>query len=228
MIVIVDYGMGNLRSAQKGFEENGHTATISQDPRDLTEADGIVLPGVGAFKDCFEGLCNRGFRQPLLDAVAQGKPLLGICVGMQLLFDRGEEGEGSPGLGILHGEVLRFPEAKGSGFKVPHMGWNRIQPRARRPCPILKGPQTQPYLYFVHSYRPVPTNNDDIYATTTYGVQFASVVGRDNVFGTQFHPEKSQRAGLAILKAFGDFVHNAHGSSRTERSAGQGESKAAR
>lgn len=206
MIVIIDYGMGNLRSAQKGVEKGGHDAIISDSPDALKDAEGIILPGVGAFKDCFDGLSERGFVKPLLDAISIGTPLLGICVGMQMLFEHSDEGEGSPGLGILPGNVIRFPDRSESGLKVPHMGWNRLDVVSDRPCPLLKKLTDDPYVYFVHSYYPEPGSSDVVYAESTYGVTFPAVVGRDNVFGTQFHPEKSQAEGINILGAFGDYV----------------------
>ncbi len=206
MIVIVDYGMGNLHSAQKGLERAGFDAVISGDPADLDEAAGIVLPGVGAFRDCFNGLKEKGFVEPILKQVRNDKPLFGICVGMQLLFDYGVEGEGSPGLGILPGRVVRFPDTAQTGLKVPQMGWNTLDPVPSRPCPLLKYTSQTPYVYFVHSYHPDTTDPSIIYATTNYGVRFASLVGRGNVFGAQFHPEKSQHEGIAILRAFGEFV----------------------
>jgi imidazole glycerol-phosphate synthase subunit HisH len=206
MIVIIDYGMGNLRSAQKGVEKGGHDAVISDSPDSLKDADGIILPGVGAFKDCFDGLSERGFVGPLLSAVEAGTPLLGICVGMQMLFKHSDEGEGSPGLGILPGNVVRFAEAADTGLKVPHMGWNKLEPVSDRACPILSELSGDPYVYFVHSYYPNTTDPAVVYANSTYGERFASVVGRDRVFGTQFHPEKSQTEGINILKAFGNFV----------------------
>jgi glutamine amidotransferase len=206
VIVVIDYGMGNLRSAQKGLEKAGHAAMISSDPSDLERADGIVLPGVGAFKDCFDGLRERGFVDPLLAAVNGGRPLLGICVGMQMLFEGGEEGEGSPGLGILPGTVVRFPDAQATGLKVPHMGWNELEPVDGRPCPLFTYLEQGSYVYFVHSYYARPSEDELIYATTNYGIDFPAVVGRGHVFGAQFHPEKSQSVGIGILKAFGEYV----------------------
>lgn len=206
MIVIVDYGMGNLRSAQKGIEKGGHEAVISDDPQDLGQADGVVLPGVGAFKDCFEGLRDRGFIEPLRAHARAGKALFGICVGMQLLFEESAEGEGSPGLGLLPGKVVRFPDPAKSGLKVPHMGWNQLEPVEGRRCPLLQSVSAKPYVYFVHSYYAVPAEPDVVYAETDYGLRFAALVGRGAVFGAQFHPEKSQAEGVKILKAFGDFV----------------------
>lgn len=209
MIVVVDYGMGNLRSAQKGLEKSGHEAIISSDPAAIAEAEGVVLPGVGAFKDCYEGLRDQGFVDPLLAHVESGKPLFGICVGMQLLFDYGEEGLGSPGLGILPGRVIRFPDVPQTGLKVPHMGWNRLEPVASRACPLLRHTSARPYVYFVHSYYPAPETEDVVYAWCEYGVRFAALVGRGAVFGAQFHPEKSQEEGIAILRAFGEYVQRA-------------------
>jgi glutamine amidotransferase len=206
MIVIIDYGMGNLRSAQKGIEKGGHEAIISSNPADIARADGIVLPGVGAFKDCFDGLSDGGFISPLEDAVESGTPLLGICVGMQMLFESSEEGEGSPGLGLLPGRVVRFPEASETGLKVPHMGWNRLDRDADRPCAILAELSGDPYVYFVHSYYPDVSDDSVVYATSEYGVVFPAVVGKNHIFGTQFHPEKSQTEGIHILQSFGDYV----------------------
>lgn len=206
MIVIVDYGMGNLRSAQKGFEKGGHEAVISDDPKDIERAEGVVLPGVGAFKDCYEGLEARGFVEPLIDYAESGRPLFGICVGMQLLFEESSEGEGSLGLGILPGKVVRFQDASETGLKVPHMGWNVLETVPSAPCPLLRDVSARPHVYFVHSYYPEPASGEIVYATADYGVKFAALVGRDAVYGAQFHPEKSQREGIAILKAFGDLV----------------------
>lgn len=207
MIVIVDYGMGNLRSAQKGFEKVGHDAVITDDPGAIEGADGVVLPGVGAFKDCIDGLTERGLVPVVMAAVSSGKPFLGICVGMQLLFEYGEEGSGAKGLGVFQGRVVRFPDARETGLKVPHMGWNSIQatdaPGARELLALTSG---DPFTYFVHSYYAVPDDPAIILATCDYGVTFPAIVGRGNVFATQFHPEKSQHEGLAILKAFGNKV----------------------
>jgi len=208
MIVIVDYGMGNLRSAQKGFEKGGHAAVISDDPRDIAQAEGVVLPGVGAFKDCYDGLNARGFVEPLIDYAKSGRPLFGICVGMQLLFDESAEGEGSRGLGILPGKVVRFPDAAETGLKVPHMGWNVLETAPSTSCPLLREVSAQPYVYFVHSYYPEPASEEIVYATADYGVKFAALVGRGAVYGAQFHPEKSQDEGIAILRAFGDLVQD--------------------
>jgi len=203
----VDYGMGNLRSAQKGFEKAGHAATITDDPALVANADAVVLPGVGAFGECYEGLRSRGFVEPILEAARSGRPFLGICVGLQLLFEESEEGGLHKGLGILPGRVVRFPDAKETGLKVPHMGWNRIRATGTRPCPLLADAAPDPYMYFVHSYYPEPGDPDLVLATCEYGVEFAAMVGRGNVFAVQFHPEKSQREGIKLLKAFGDLAH---------------------
>tara|TARA_R110001592_G_scaffold184874_8_gene428707 strand:- start:1547 stop:2191 length:645 start_codon:yes stop_codon:yes gene_type:complete len=207
MIAIVDYGMGNLRSAQKGFEKVGHEAIVTDDIAVIERADGVVLPGVGAFKDCIEGLTDRGLVAPVKAAAASGKPFLGICVGLQLLFDYSEEGPGAEGLGIFPGRVVRFAEAATSGLKVPHMGWNQIHgngsPEAGE---LLRYTSNSCYTYFVHSYYAVPEDPAIVLAHCEYGVSFPAIVGRDNVFATQFHPEKSQHEGLAILKAFGNKV----------------------
>ena len=205
MIAIVDYGMGNLRSAQKGFEKAGHEAVITDAPARIAKADAVVLPGVGAFKDCYDGLCERGLTGVVKDAARSGRPFLGICVGMQLLFDYSEEGAGSEGLGILPGRVVRFPAASETGLKVPHMGWNKLLASAPD-CPILAAPDALPYVYFVHSYHAQPATAEIVAATCEYGGEFPAVVWRDNVFATQFHPEKSQTAGIDILRRFGNLV----------------------
>ena len=209
MIAIVDYGMGNLRSAQKGLEKAGHEAVITDDPAVIARAAGVVLPGVGAFKDCYEGLRSRGLVGPVKDAARSGRPFLGICVGLQLLFESSDEGEGSEGLGLFRGRVVRFPDAAKTGLKVPHMGWNQLNPVAGRTCPLLDGAGRNPYTYFVHSYYAVPEDPDIVLATCGYGVEFAAMVGRDNLYAVQFHPEKSQADGIEILRAFGRLTKGA-------------------
>jgi len=206
VIVIVDYGMGNLRSAQKGLEKAGHAAVITDDPSMIETADAVVLPGVGAFKDCYEGLRSRGLVDPVVAAAKSGRPFLGICVGLQLLFEESEEGGVSRGLGLLPGRVVRFPDARQTGLKVPHMGWNRIRPRLDGVCPLLKGCAPEPYVYFVHSYYPRPADDRFVLATCEYGIEFPAMVGRDNIFAVQFHPEKSQDQGILILRNFGNLV----------------------
>jgi glutamine amidotransferase len=209
VIAIVDYGMGNLRSAQKGLEKAGHEAVITDDPAVIGRAAGVVLPGVGAFKDCYEGLKSRGLVGPVKDAARSGRPFLGICVGLQLLFESSDEGEGSEGLGLFRGRVVRFPDAAKTGLKVPHMGWNQLNPVAGRTCPLLDGAGRNPYTYFVHSYYAVPEEPDIVLATCGYGVEFAAMVGKDNLYAVQFHPEKSQADGIEILRAFGRLTKGA-------------------
>ncbi|HEV3340099.1 MAG TPA: imidazole glycerol phosphate synthase subunit HisH [Pirellulales bacterium] len=198
MIAIVDYGMGNLRSVQKGFEKIGHAAAVTSDPDVIRAASKIVLPGVGAFGDAMQELGRRSLVEPVKQAIAEGKPFLGICLGLQLLFDVSYEGGRHEGLGVLPGEVVRFDLPH--EYKVPHMGWNQLD--IRRPAPILAGLAGGTHVYFVHSYYAVPRDRDDIAAETSYGQTFTSVVWRGNVFATQFHPEKSQADGLQILRNF--------------------------
>ena len=216
MIAIVDYGMGNLRSAQKGLEQAGHAAVVTDDPEVIARAGAVVLPGVGAFKDCYDGLASRGLVGPILEAAGSGRPFLGICVGLQLLFEESEEGAppGGPypkGLGIFPGRIVRFPDGKISRLKVPHMGWNQIRPATTPRCPLLAETVAEPYVYFVHSYYPQPTDPDVVLATCEYGIEFPAMVGRGNVFAVQFHPEKSQTQGIRILKAFGDLANGSAG-----------------
>ncbi|MFP4502453.1 MAG: imidazole glycerol phosphate synthase subunit HisH [Candidatus Hydrogenedentota bacterium] len=208
MIAIVDYGLGNLRSAQKGLERAGQRAVITDDPDQIARADGVVLPGVGAFKDCYDGLVGAGLAEPVKAAAASGRPFLGICVGLQLLFDYSEEGEGSPGLSVLPGRVVRFPDGRETGLKVPHMGWNRVQTVSGRACPLL-APGDSPYAYFVHSYFAQPEDASHVLATSEHGIAFPAIVGCGNVIAVQFHPEKSQAAGIGILEAFGKLVRGA-------------------
>lgn len=206
MIAIVDYGMGNLRSAQKGFEKAGHEAHITDDPALINRADAVVLPGVGAYKDCYEGLRQRGLIPVVQAAARSGRPFLGICVGLQLLFEESEEGHCHEGLGIFKGRVVRFPNASVTGLKVPHIGWNGLLSASERPCPLLRETGPAPYAYFVHSYYAQPEDDTIVLAACEYGVTFPAIVGRDNVFAVQFHPEKSQTDGLSILHAFGKLI----------------------
>jgi glutamine amidotransferase len=200
MIVIVDYGIGNLRSVQKALERVGATAVVTSDPAALDRAQGVILPGVGAFGDGMAHLRRRGLFEPVLGQARTGKPLLGICLGMQLLFDESEEMGQQQGLGLLPGRVVRFPEGE---LKVPHIGWNQLQMAAPRPeMALLEGIKDGAYAYFVHSYYPVPDETGDLLATTEYGIEFASVVGRGAIWGAQFHPEKSQDVGMRLLKNF--------------------------
>jgi glutamine amidotransferase len=201
MIAIVDYGMGNLRSVEKGFLKVGVEAGIVTTPQAVDDADAVVLPGVGAFRDCMRNLTDMNLTHSILRAIEKGKPYLGICLGLQVLFSESEEFGHCYGLDIFRGKVLRFPE---SSLKVPHMGWNSLN-ILRRP-PILDGIPEGGYFYFVHSYYVAPEDTGLIATTTDYDMEFTSMIWRDNVFAVQFHPEKSQSLGLSILKAFGDFV----------------------
>ena len=199
MIAIVDYGMGNLRSVQKAFEKIGATARIVPFPRDLANARGIVLPGVGAFGQAMENLRAIGWVEPLRDACAHCVPFIGICLGMQLLFESSEEMGQHEGLGILRGQVKRF----NGELKVPQMGWNQIHiVGANAASPLLHDVADDSYAFFVHSYYCAPLDPSITVATTDYGIEFASVVQQGNVFGAQFHPEKSQSVGLKMLENF--------------------------
>jgi len=205
VITIIDYEMGNLRSVEKAFEKLGFDARVSNNPDDLLTTDKVVLPGVGAFKDCITNLRDGGFVEPLLQHVEAGKPLLGICVGMQMLFDESEEFGRHKGLGLIPGKVTRFPagmEERGERLKVPHMGWNTIQ--IQRPAPFFKDTAEGSYFYFVHSYYCAADNPDDVAASCRYGdIVFTAAIWRDNLMATQFHPEKSQDVGLKIFENFG-------------------------
>lgn len=198
MLAIIDYGMGNLRSVQKGFEKVGFQATVTNDPAVLASADKVVLPGVGAFEDAMHELRRRELIEPIRAAVASGKPFLGICLGLQLLFDVGYENGTHEGLRILPGKVVRFELP--AEYKVPHMGWNQLS--IRRPAPLLTGLKDGTHAYFVHSYYVVPQDSTVIATETSYGVPFTSMIWRDNLYATQFHPEKSQADGLQMLRNF--------------------------
>ncbi|MCE9625187.1 MAG: imidazole glycerol phosphate synthase subunit HisH [Deltaproteobacteria bacterium] len=198
MIAILDYDMGNLRSVSKALEHVDGQCQVTRDPKAVAKADKLVLPGVGAFKDCMENLRSYGLIEPIREFIASGRPFLGICLGMQLLMDESEEGGKHAGLGIIPGKVLRFSPQL--GLKVPHMGWNQVnlsgQPR------LLKGMEGE-FVYFVHSYYVAPEQTKKVTAATTeYGVNFTSSLESDNIFATQFHPEKSQKVGLGLLKRF--------------------------
>ncbi|MEW6325373.1 MAG: imidazole glycerol phosphate synthase subunit HisH [Nitrospirota bacterium] len=198
MISIIDYGMGNLRSMQKAFERVGHAARLTRAPADIADASHVVLPGVGAFPDCMRNLDRFGLIGPIQQAIRAGKPFLGVCLGLQLLFTESEEFGPHPGLAVLKGRVVRFPAGS---LKIPHMGWNRLA-RAR-PLPLLAAVPESAHFYFVHSYYVVPEDRSVVATTTDYGIEFVSSVQQENLFACQFHPEKSQAAGLALLRAFG-------------------------
>jgi imidazole glycerol-phosphate synthase subunit HisH len=198
MIVILDYGMGNLRSVQKAIEAVGSSAEITSDPDRVRGASKVILPGVGAFADAMSELRRTGLGEAFCEAVRQGKPCLGVCLGLQLLFDSSTEDGEHVGLGLLPGRVVRFTTQP--GLKVPHMGWNTL--RLRKPAPLLAGVPFGSSVYFVHSYHALPQNPDDIAAEADYPNPFAAVVWRDNLTACQFHPEKSQATGLAMYANF--------------------------
>ncbi len=202
MIAIVDYGMGNLRSVEKGFKKVGVEAKVTSSVREIDDASGVVLPGVGAFRDCIKNLTDLSLTGAIARAIQKGKPYLGICLGLQVLFSESEEFGRCSGLDILRGKVVRFQIRE----KVPHMGWNTVS-IVRRP-PIFSGIPDNSYFYFVHSFYVVPDDEAVAAGTTDYGVSFTSMIWKDNVFATQFHPEKSQATGLKILAGFGQFVRN--------------------
>ena len=201
MIGIVDYGRGNLRSVEKALEKVGFEATIMSSPAEIGLVKGIILPGVGAFADAMQALRQGGWIEPLAQFARSGRPFLGICLGMQILFDIGEEHGEHAGLGLLPGRVVKFPPGK----KVPHMGWNSLQ--LERPSYLLEGIPNESYFYFVHSYYAVPGEKGDIVATSDYGIVFPAVVGKNNVWGAQVHPEKSSPWGLQLLTNFGKWVN---------------------
>jgi glutamine amidotransferase len=202
MIIIIDYGMGNLRSVAKGFEKVGFSPKISRDPEQILAAEGVVLPGVGAFGRCMDNIIKYGLVEPIKIVEKKERPFLGICLGLQLLFDESEEFGPVKGLGLLPGKVVRFPQSP--GLKVPQMGWNSIEKVGN--TPILADINSGDYVYFVHSYYVVPERQEDIATLTEYGVKFVSSVSRGNLFATQFHPEKSGKVGLKILENFGKRV----------------------
>ncbi len=197
MIVIVDYGRGNLRSVEKAFEKLGYKAMVSSHPEEIVSADKLVLPGVGAFGDCMENLKSYGLIESVLEFIKSGKPFLGICLGLQLLFSESEEYGPVKGLNVIPGRVVRFPK----GLKVPHMGWNTVEVVSNNP--LFDGIDNNSFFYFVHSYYVVPNDRDVISAVTDYGVKFVSAIWKENIFATQFHPEKSQKVGLKFLDNFG-------------------------
>jgi len=225
MIAIIDYGMGNLRSVEKAFEKVGYDTVVTDKPEIIENADKIVLPGVGAFKDAIDGLQERDLIEPIKNHIKQNKLFLGICLGLHLLFTRSYEDGVHEGLDIVPGEVVRFnadrlnmgntggqrevsgaldelPVVNSQKLKIPHMGWNTI--REKKDVSVLKGLPSDPYMYFVHSYFVVPDRAEVVAAETEYGLPFVSMISIDNIFAMQFHPEKSQQYGLAILKNFGE------------------------
>ncbi len=197
-IVIIDYGMGNLRNVQKGFEKVGFKAKLTRSKREIGGASAIVLPGVGAFKDCMENLGRYGLIDPLLRSIEKGKPYLGICLGLQILFSESEEFGACKGLDLIKGRVVKFrPDPE---HKVPHMGWNTIE--KMKEAPALVEVENGDFFYFVHSYYVVPEDKQWTSTVTSYGKPFVSSIWKENLFATQFHPEKSQKKGLEILNNF--------------------------
>ena len=204
MIIVVDYGMGNLRSVSKALESLGAPVRVPSDPKEVAAASKMILPGVGAFGAAMEELRRRQLVEPIKAAIVAGKPYLGICLGLQLLFEHSEEGN-TDGLGVLRGTVKRFPA--GTSLKVPHMGWNQMQRQAtshmqQDNCPLLGGIPDKSFFYFVHSYYADPADRSLTTLESDYGVRFAAMVWRNNLFATQFHPEKSQAVGLQLLRNF--------------------------
>ncbi len=212
MIVVVDYGMGNLRSVSNALETLGASVTVSGDPAELARAQKLILPGVGAFPAAMRELTMRGLVEPVKVAIAAGRPYLGICLGLQLLFDRSDEAGGAEGLSVLPGIVNRFQSMAAPGalkLRVPHMGWNQVTRGQRskvrgQECPLLRDIPEGSFVYFVHSYYAQPDDRSIVALETAYGVQFPAMVWRDNLYATQFHPEKSQAVGLQLLKNFVD------------------------
>jgi glutamine amidotransferase len=206
MITIVDYGMGNLRSVHKAVERVGYDAQVTTDPQEVLNASKIILPGVGAFRDCMRNLEEFSLLGPVVKSIESGKPFLGICLGLQLLFEESNEFGLHKGMGILPGRVTRFPEdiqdpETNQPNPIPHMGWNTIE--IKKETPLFAGIENNSFFYFVHSYYALPKDLKDIAATTPYGIEFACAVQHDNIFAVQFHPEKSQAVGLQMLRNFG-------------------------
>jgi imidazole glycerol-phosphate synthase subunit HisH len=202
MIAIIDYGMGNLRSVQKGFERMGREAVVTRDPKTILDAGKVVLPGVGAFPDCMRNLEEYGLIDAVKQSIRSGKPFLGICLGLQLLFTESEEFGLSKGLDIIKGRVVRFKGPEFHGLKIPHMGWNSLT--IKRRSPAMQDVPDGSHVYFVHSFHVVPEDKGVIATTTPYGIDFVSSIWKDNILAVQFHPEKSQALGLSILKRFGE------------------------
>ncbi len=202
-ITIIDYGMGNIRSVQKAFQKVGFNAIMSNNREDIKESIGIVLPGVGAFGDAVNNLKSADIFELIKEVIKSGKPFLGICLGLQLLFETSEENPDMEGLSVFKGKVVKF---KKEGLKIPHIGWNQIE--IKKESKLLSGIENNSFFYFVHSYYVVPTDKDIILTYTEYGDKFVSGVEKDNIFAIQFHPEKSQDKGLQIIKNFGDICVN--------------------
>ena len=205
-VAVVDYGSGNLRSVARALARSGVDPRVTDDPADLRRADGVVLPGVGAFADAAANLAAKGLGDAVRFAIAEGRPYLGLCHGLPLLFDESDEHGCTPGFGVLPGRVTRFPEqdARGERLRIPHIGWNEV--RFERGHPVLAGLPAADSFYFVHSYRAVPAREADVVGRADYGGAFAAAVARDNVLAVQFHPEKSQSAGKRLLDAWAEWI----------------------
>jgi glutamine amidotransferase len=200
-IAIIDYGVGNLRSVEKAFTSQGIEAVVTSDETVLRAADKLVLPGVGAFKACMDGLRSRGFDELVLEAAKAGKPIIGLCVGLQMMFEEGHEFGVHKGLGLMPGRVVKFPDK----LRVPHIGWNQVAYRqGKQTHPVFSELPSETFFYFVHSYYVETTDTSCVLGETDYGMRYASICGRDNVVGVQFHPEKSQTAGLKLLQNFSE------------------------
>ncbi|SDC51383.1 MULTISPECIES: imidazole glycerol phosphate synthase subunit HisH [unclassified Candidatus Frackibacter] len=202
MIAIIDYGMGNLRSVQKGFEKVGVEAQITSDADEILEADGVVLPGVGAFGDAMDNLDSTGLIPVIKKVVNKGTPFLGICLGLHLLFSTSEEWGTQEGLDIISGNVVKFPSDLDK--KIPHMGWNQLE--IKKETEIFKGLESGTFQYFVHSYYVLPDDEEVVATTTDYGIEFVSSIQKDNIYAVQYHPEKSSQKGLQILRNFGELI----------------------
>ena len=205
MIAVIDYGMGNLRSVRKALEHVGAKVVVTNDPNLIISADSVVLPGVGAFKDCMANLNQLKLVDPIRKFIDGGKPFLGICLGLQVLFEESEEYGPVAGLGVLPGKVMKFANASsetkgGPPIKIPHMGWNNIE--VKKKTPLFDKLGADPYFYFVHSYYVVPEDQSMVATVTNYGVEFVSGIQYKNIYAFQFHPEKSQTMGLSLLERF--------------------------
>jgi len=201
MIAIIDYGMGNLRSVEKGFLKVGADVSVTNRPDEVEKADAVVLPGVGAFRDCMKELTNLDLIDAVADTINKGKPYLGICLGLQILFSESEEFGRCEGMDIFRGNVVRFEDGD---LKIPHMGWNQLTIQKKNP--LFHDIPDKSYFYFVHSYYVAPEDRSIVATTTDYGIEFTSSVWKDNIFAVQFHPEKSQTLGLRLLKNFRNIV----------------------
>ncbi len=197
-IAIIDYGIGNLRSVEKAFTAQGIDAVVTRDETVLRQADKLVLLGVGAFGYAMQSLRALGFDELVIEAAHTGKPILGLCVGLQMMFEEGHEFGVHKGLGLLPGKVVKFPD----NLHVPHIGWNQVALQSEQP--VFRGLENESFFYFVHSYYVEPADASCVYGTTDYGIKYASICGRDNIVGVQFHPEKSQTTGLKLLKNFAE------------------------